>query len=280
MTGPIPFPEIDPVAIAIGPIVVRWYALAFIAGLLAGWGYIVWLLRRPPATMTSQQVSDFFSWAIVGVIVGGRLGFVSFYQSGFFLDNPLQILAVWNGGMSFHGGLIGVMVVIILYARRQGILVLSLGDLVATAAPIGLFLGRLANFINGELYGRPTDVPWAFVFPDGGDIGRHPSQLYEAALEGLLLFIVLFLLARFLNARNRPGLLTGIFLLGYGAARSFIEFFRQPDSYVGDGGFLLWGTTIGQWLSTPIAIAGLIFIVYALTHERLDGSTRAASENP
>ncbi len=280
MSGPIPFPEFDPVAIAIGPFVVRWYALAFIAGLLAGWGYIVWLLRKPPETMTSQQVGDFFSWAIVGVIVGGRLGFVSFYQSNFFLENPLQILAVWNGGMSFHGGLIGVMAAIILYARRHNIRVLSLGDLVATAAPIGLFLGRLANFINGELYGRATDVPWAVVFPDGGDIGRHPSQLYEAALEGILLFIILFTLARFREARRRPGLLSGIFLLGYGAARTFVEFFRQPDIYVGESGFLIWGTTIGQWLSTPIAIAGLIFIVYAVTHVRLEGNARPASAKP
>ena len=153
MTGPIPFPDFDPVAIAIGPLVVRWYALAFIAGLLAGWGYIITLLRRPPVTMTSQQVGDFFSWAIVGVIAGGRLGFVGFYQPEYFLANPLQILAVWNGGMSFHGGLLGVVVAIILYARRYGIVVLTLGDLVAAAAPIGLFLGRLANFINGELYG-------------------------------------------------------------------------------------------------------------------------------
>ena len=276
MTGPIPFPEIDPVAFAIGPFVVRWYALAFIAGLLAGWGYMVTLLRRPPVTMTSQQVGDFFSWAIVGVIVGGRLGFVGFYQLDFFLANPLQILAVWNGGMSFHGGLLGVIVAIILYARRYNILVLTLGDLVAAAAPIGLFLGRLANFINGELYGRATDVPWAVVFPDGGDIGRHPSQLYEAGLEGLLLFVILFALARFARARYRPGLLTGVFLLGYGSARTFVEFFRQPDNYGGEGGFLLWGSTIGQWLSTPIAIAGLIFIVYAVTHDRLDNNRSAA----
>jgi phosphatidylglycerol:prolipoprotein diacylglycerol transferase len=275
MTGPILFPEIDPVAIAIGPFVVRWYALAFIAGLLAGWGYMVTLLRQPPVTMTSQQVGDFFSWAIVGVIAGGRLGFVAFYQPDYFLANPLQILAVWNGGMSFHGGLLGVIVATILYARRYGILVLTLGDLVAAAAPIGLFLGRLANFINGELYGRATDVPWAVVFPDGGDVGRHPSQLYEAGLEGLLLFIILFALARFARARRRPGVLTGVFLLGYGSARTFVEFFRQPDNYVGDAGFLLWGSTIGQWLSTPIVIAGLIFIVYAMTHDRLDNSQSA-----
>ncbi|MGB0624974.1 MAG: prolipoprotein diacylglyceryl transferase [Alphaproteobacteria bacterium] len=276
MSGPIPFPAFDPVAIEIGPLVVRWYALAFIAGLLAGWGYMVMLLRRPPDTMTAQQVGDFFSWAIIGVIAGGRLGFVGFYQPEHFLANPAQILAVWNGGMSFHGGLLGVMAAIILYARKYDIRILSLADLVAVAAPIGLFLGRLANFINGELYGRATDVPWAVVFPDGGDVGRHPSQLYEAGLEGLLLFLVLFALARYVGARYRPGLLTGVFLLGYGAARTFVEFFRQPDTYVGDGGFLLWGSTIGQWLSTPIAVAGLALIVYAVTHDRLESGRRAA----
>jgi len=276
MSGPIPFPAFDPVAIEIGPLVVRWYALAFIAGLLAGWGYMVALLRRPPDTMTAQQVGDFFSWAIIGVIAGGRLGFVGFYQPEHFLANPAQILAVWNGGMSFHGGLLGVMAAIILYARKYDIRILSLADLVAAAAPIGLFLGRLANFINGELFGRATDVPWAVVFPDGGDVGRHPSQLYEAGLEGLLLFLVLFALARYAGARYRPGLLTGVFLLGYGAARTFVEFFRQPDTYVGDGGFLLWGSTIGQWLSTPIAVAGLALIVYALTHDRLESGRRAA----
>ena len=276
MSGPIPFPAFDPVAIEIGPLVVRWYALAFIAGLLAGWGYMVALLRRPPDTMTAQQVGDFFSWAIIGVIAGGRLGFVGFYQPEHFLANPAQILAVWNGGMSFHGGLLGVMAAIILYARKYDIRILSLADLVAAAAPIGLFLGRLANFINGELFGRATDVPWAVVFPDGGDVGRHPSQLYEAGLEGLLLFLVLFALARYAGARYRPGLLTGVFLLGYGAARTFVEFFRQPDTYVGDGGFLLWGSTIGQWLSIPIAVAGLALIVYAVNDDRLESGRRAA----
>jgi phosphatidylglycerol:prolipoprotein diacylglycerol transferase len=270
MSGPLPFPDFDPVALAIGPIVIRWYALAFITGLLLGWGYILWLLRRAPSTLTSQQVGDFFSWAIIGVIVGGRLGFVGFYQPGHFLENPLQILAVWNGGMSFHGGLIGVGVATFLYARKHQINVLSLADLVAAAAPIGLFLGRLANFINGELYGRASDVPWAFVFPTGGDVARHPSQLYEAGLEGIVLFIILITMARLTSARLRPGLIAGVFLIGYGAARTFVEFFRQPDTYVGDGGFLIGGMTMGQLLSTPIAVAGVIFIVYALTHVRLD----------
>jgi phosphatidylglycerol:prolipoprotein diacylglycerol transferase len=279
MNGPIPFPDFDPVALDLGLIVIRWYALAFVSGLLAGWGYILWLLRRAPFTMTGQQVGDFFSWAIVGVILGGRLGFVSFYQAGYFLENPLQIFAVWNGGMSFHGGLLGVVVAVLLYARRYGINVLSFADLVAAAAPIGLFLGRLANFINGELYGRATDVPWAFVFPTGGDIGRHPSQLYEAGLEGLLLFFMLLTLARLTTARLRPGLIAGIFLVGYGLSRTFVEFFRQPDTYLGDGGFLAWGITMGQVLSAPIAIAGIVFIVYAVTHERIAPTSKAAPKN-
>jgi len=277
MSGPLPFPDIDPVAIAIGPIAIRWYALAFIGGLLAGWAYMRWLLRRPPATMTAEQVGDFFSWAIVGVIVGGRLGFVSFYQPGFYLENPVQILMVWNGGMSFHGGLLGVIAAIILYARRHDINPLSLGDLVAAAAPIGLLLGRTANFINGELYGRATDVPWAFVFPNGGDVARHPSQLYEAGLEGLVLFVILFVMARFCGARFRPGLITGVFLIGYGAARSFVELFRQPDLYVGDAGFLAGGVTMGQLLSAPIVIAGVAFIVYAVRHERIPDRPRRAA---
>ena len=283
MNGPLSFPDFDPVALDLGIIVIRWYALAFIAGLLAGWGYILWLLRRPPMTMTRQQVGDFFSWAIVGVIVGGRLGFVGFYQPGYFLENPSQILAVWNGGMSFHGGLLGIVAATFFYARRYQINVLSLADLVAAAAPIGLFFGRLANFINGELYGRVTNVPWAFVFPTGGELGRHPSQLYEAGLEGLLLFVILFALARFAHGRDRPGLIAGVFLVGYGAARSYVELFRQPDTYVGDGGFLLGNITMGQILSAPIIIAGIVFIVYAARHERLEhkpsrehGTTRSS----
>ncbi len=277
MNGPIPFPEFDPVALDLGFLVIRWYALAFIGGLLAGWWYIVWLLRRPPETMTAQQAGDFFSWAIVGVILGGRLGFVGFYQPAYFMENPVEILAVWNGGMSFHGGLLGVVAAIILYGIRHNVNPLTLSDLVGAATPIGLFLGRLANFINGELYGRTTDVPWAFVFPGGGDVGRHPSQLYEAALEGLVLFVILLVLARFTGARFRPGLLTGVFLLGYGAARTFVEFFRQPDSYVGEGGFLFWDITMGQLLSTPIAVAGVVFIVYAVTHDRLDAKPRKSA---
>ena len=261
MTGPIPFPEIDPIALQIGPLVIRWYALAFIGGLLAGWWYMVYLLRRPPHTMTKDDVSDFFTWAIIGVVAGGRVGYVSFYMPGHFVANPLEVFAVWQGGMSFHGGLIGVAVAILLFAQHRKIPILGLADLVACAAPIGLGLGRIANFVNAELYGRATDAPWGVVFPGGGDFGRHPSQLYEAALEGIVLFVVLFVLARFYNMRERTGLLTGLFLTGYGFSRMFVELFREPDTHIG---FLFFGTTMGQLLSLPLVLAGIWLIVRAL----------------
>lgn len=263
----MPFPEIDPVAIAIGPLSIRWYALAYIFGLLAGWWYIGQFLRQPPHIMTRPQLSDFFTWAIIGVIVGGRVGYVIFYKAPYYLENPLEIFYVWQGGMSFHGGLIGVVVAIVWFARRKKIPVLALGDLVACAAPIGLFFGRLANFINGELYGRVTEVSWGMVFPGGGELPRHPSQLYEAALEGVVLFLVLFVLVRFTRARTRPGLLMGIFLIGYGSARIFVEFFREPDIQIG---FLAAGTTMGQWLSVPLLLAGIYSIYYATSHAPLE----------
>ena len=264
----MPFPDIGEVAISIGPLAIRWYALAFIFGLIAGWWYIGRLLRQPPHIMTRAQLSDFFTWAIIGVIVGGRLGFVSFYQAAEYLENPLQIFFVWQGGMSFHGGLLGVVVAVIWFARRRNIPMFALGDLVACAAPIGLLLGRLANFVNGELWGRATDVPWAVIFSkDQLQLARHPSQLYEAGLEGLVLFVVMFVLVRFTKARTRPGLLMGIFLIGYGASRIFVELFREPDAYVG---FLASGTTLGQWLSVPMLIAGIYFIYHASSRDPMD----------
>ncbi len=263
----MPFPDIDPVAIAIGPLAIRWYALAFIFGLLAGWWYIGQFLRQPPYIITRPQLSDFFTWAIIGVIVGGRLGYTSFYQTSYYFDNPIEIFFIWQGGMSFHGGLIGVAIAIIWFTQRRNIPMFALADLVACAAPISLFLGRLANFINGELYGRATDVSWGVVFPGGGDLPRHPSQLYEAALEGVILFIVMFVLIRFTKARTRPGLLIGIFLTGYGLARIFVEFFREPDVQIG---FLVSGTTLGQWLSAPVLVAGIYFIYHASSHAPLD----------
>lgn len=253
----IPFPAIDPVLIEIGPFAIRWYALAYIVGLLLGWRYSIWLAKRPPALVTRTHVDDFLIWAIIAIILGGRLGFVLFYQLDYYLANPAEIVQVWQGGMSFHGGLVGVILALLLFAHRRKIPALVLTDIVSAAAPIGLFLGRLANFVNGELWGRPSDVPWAMVFPTGGPESRHPSQIYEAGLEGIVLFLVLYLLARSQAVRARLGLLSGVFLAGYALSRIVVEFFREPDRQVG---YLLGGTTMGQWLSLPMLAAGLYLI--------------------
>jgi phosphatidylglycerol:prolipoprotein diacylglycerol transferase len=256
----IPFPDIDPVAFEIGPLIVRWYALAYIAGILAGWKYCQWLNRRPAGLVPQTALDDFLAWAVLGVILGGRLGYVLFYQPGHYLANPLAIFEVWRGGMSFHGGLVGTAIALILFAQARRIPLLALTDLVAAATPIGLGLGRIANFINGELYGRPTDVPWAVVFPAGGPAPRHPSQLYEAMLEGVALFLLLLVLVRVFEARKRPGLISGVFLLGYGAARIFAEFFREPDPQLG---FLWGGATMGQLLTLPMMAGGVALLLIA-----------------
>ena len=264
----IAYPSIDPVLIAIGPVVIRWYALAYVAGLLGGWWIMARMAERPPApgrkpVLTRALVDDFLIWATLGVILGGRMGYVIFYQGDYFIDNPLRVFAIWRGGMSFHGGLAGVVLATILFARKRSIPILAIGDLACLVAPIGLFLGRIANFINAELYGRPSDVPWAMVFPtDRLQQPRHPSQLYEAALEGLLLFAILLALVKFAHARGRPGLISGTFMVGYGIFRSFAETFREPDIQIG---FLAGGTTMGQWLSVPVFIAGLWLVVRALS---------------
>jgi phosphatidylglycerol:prolipoprotein diacylglycerol transferase len=199
-------------------------------------------------------------WVTLGIILGGRLGYVVFYNPVYFAAHPLEILQLWKGGMSFHGGFAGCAVAVILFGLKRGISVLSLGDITCAVGPIGLFLGRVANFINGELWGRPTDVPWAMVFPNAGPLPRHPSQLYEAALEGLLLLALLYAAMR-VGALRRPGLIIGLFAVGYAAARIFAEFFREPDAHIG----LLWGGfTLGMLLSLPLLLAGLGFITYAL----------------
>lgn len=254
------FPAIDPVAIAIGPLAIRWYALAYIAGLILGWRYMILLLKRTKEDITAAAVGDFVTWATLGVVLGGRLGYILFYRLDYYIEQPLQIFVLWEGGMSFHGGLLGVAAATVLFARKRRISPLTLGDLTACAAPIGLFFGRLANFINGELFGRASDVPWAMVFPAGGSQPRHPSQIYEALLEGLLLFVILFALARFSRALERPGLLFGIFLIGYGLSRIIVEMFRQPDAHLG---FLAAGLTMGQLLSLPLVLAGLAAIWWA-----------------
>ena len=261
----LPFPDIDPIAVALGPLAIRWYSLAYIVGLIAAWRYCRRLAERPPNAIDPDQFDDFLLWATLGVVLGGRLGYVLFYKPAFFLANPLEILVLWQGGMSFHGGAAGVILAIILFARKRGVSWLSLGDLVACAVPIGLFLGRLANFVNGELYGRAADVPWAMVFPrDPEQIPRHPSQLYEAGLEGIVLFLLLYLLVR-RGWLERPGAIGGAFLAGYGLARIIVEFFRQPDAHLG---FLLGFTTMGQVLSLPLIIAGMILIAWGYRAKR------------
>jgi phosphatidylglycerol---prolipoprotein diacylglyceryl transferase len=250
------FPEIDPVAFSLGPLDVRWYALAYIAGILAAWRYVLYLTRLPPALVSPAQVEDMVTWGTLGVIVGGRLGQVLLWNPAYYFAHPLDILKVWEGGMAFHGGLVGVAIAICLYARRAGIPILALSDPIAAAVPIGLGLGRIANFVNGELWGRVTDVSWAVVFPRVDENPRHPSQLYEALGEGLLLFAVLYLLTRRENLRRRPGLVTGVFLVGYALARMIVEQFREPEALTG----ALGATTWGQWLSLPMLAFGCYFV--------------------
>jgi phosphatidylglycerol:prolipoprotein diacylglycerol transferase len=254
ITLALTFPTIDPVAVQIGPLAIRWYALAYIAGILLGWQYAVHLIKRPPYVMDRVAVDDFIVWVTVGIIVGGRLGYVLFYKPGYYIQNPLEIVYIWRGGMSFHGGMLGVIVAIILFARQRGISMFALGDIVSAVAPIGLFFGRIANFINGELYGRPSDVPWAMVFPHGGPEPRHPSQIYQAGLEGLLLFVILAVLAHRTELRRRPGFIGGAFLCGYAIARMIGELFREPDAHLG---FIIGPVTMGQILSLPMLLAGI-----------------------
>lgn len=261
----LPYPSFDPVLFAIGPFVVRWYALAYIFGILLGWLYARAIIRSQklwggPAPMTAVDFDDFILWVTLGIILGGRFGYVVFYNWDYFRVHPLEIFELWKGGMSFHGGFAGCVFAVIGFARKRGISILSLGDVTCAVGPIGLLLGRIANFINGELWGRPTDVSWAMVFPGGGPLPRHPSQLYEAALEGLLLLFVLALLMRF-GALKRPGFIVGAFALGYGLARSFAEMFREPDVQLG---YLWGGLTMGTLLSLPLMLAGAIFIVTAV----------------
>jgi phosphatidylglycerol:prolipoprotein diacylglycerol transferase len=264
----IPFPTFDPVLVRLGPLAIRWYALAYIAGILAGWLYARRIIRSDkywggPTPMTVLDFDDFVLWVTLGIILGGRIGYVLFYNASYFATHPAEIVQLWKGGMSFHGGFLGCVLAVILFARYRGLSFLSLGDVTCAAGPIGLFLGRIANFINGELWGRPSDVPWAMVFPNGGPLPRHPSQLYEAALEGLLLFAVLAVLVRY-GALKRPGTIIGAFATGYGMIRMFCELFREPDAQLG---FLWQGLTMGMLLSLPLMLAGIAFIVAARRRE-------------
>jgi phosphatidylglycerol:prolipoprotein diacylglycerol transferase len=261
----IPYPTFDPVLIHLGPLAIRWYALAYIAGILLGWVYARALIRNEKlwggkAPLTVVDYDDFVLWVTLGIILGGRTGYVLFYNLPHFAAHPLEIFQLWQGGMSFHGGFAGCVLAVVLFAKKRGIPILSLGDITCAVGPIGLLLGRIANFINSELWGRATDVPWAMVFPTGGPVPRHPSQLYEAALEGLVLLVVLALLIRG-GALKRPGLIVGAFAVVYALARSFCEFFREPDAQLG---FLWGGATMGMLLSVPLFLAGVGFIVYAM----------------
>ena len=312
MFAAIPFPEIDPAMFTIpgfsigsmdlGPFPLRWYALAYIIGLLLGWRYANHIAQNrtlwPSKTgspLSKEDIDDFAFWAMVGVMAGGRLGYILFYQLPFeperLIADPLLVFKTWQGGMSFHGGLIGVALAMFFVARARKIPLLNLADTVATVTPIGLLLGRFANFINAELYGRETDAPWAMRFPErvgdawayegwkvrnegeaptfgpiGSEVPVHPSQLYEAALEGAVLLVVLFILVFRFKALHRPGLATGVFLLGYGLARTFVENFRQPDAHIGflPGGFL----TMGMLLSVPMFIGGAWLVLRAVKGDK------------
>src|ERR1700688_1727741 len=262
----IAFPVFDPVAIAIGPIAIRWYALAYIGGIVLGWLYDRALLKNEklwggPAPITLAQIDDFLLSVTIGILARGRTGSFLFYTPAFFVKHPAEILELWKGGMSFHGGFLGCVAAVILFCRTNNLPILSLGDIITGVAPIGLFLWRLANFINSEWGGRPADasVPWAMVFPNGGPLPRHPSQLYEAALEGIVLFTILALMIR-MGALKRPGLILGSFIAIYGIARIIGEFFREPDPQLG---FLWGGLTMGMLLSVPMIIAGAIIFMVA-----------------
>ena len=255
----LPFPMIDPVALAIGPVAIRWYALAYIAGILLGWRYAMVLCRREPTLVSPRQMDDFILWLTLGIVLGGRAGYVLFYNPLYYLEHPQQAFALWQGGMSFHGGLLGVLLAMFLFAGKEKLPYFVLADVVAVCVPFGLFFGRLANFVNGELWGRTTDVPWAFVFPTGGPLPRHPSQLYEAALEGVVLFAVLWWLLK-RGARGRPGTISGAFLLVYGLSRFAVEFVREPDAQLG---YLALGLTMGQYLCLPMLAYGAYLIAAA-----------------
>jgi len=269
----IAFPVFDPIAISIGPFAIRWYALAYIGGIVLGWIYARSLIKNEklwggPAPISLVQMDDFILWVTLGIILGGRTGYVLFYNLPFFIQHPAEIFELWKGGMSFHGGFLGCVVAVMWFAHKNRISILSLGDITTAVGPIGLFLGRIANFINGELWGRPADpnLPWAMIFPTGGPLPRHPSQLYEAGLEGILLFTILAVMIR-LGALKRPGLILGSFIAIYGLARIIGEHFREPDPQLG---FLWGGLTMGMLLSVPMVIVGATIILLVLRHKSPD----------
>lgn len=259
---------LDPVLLQVGPFALRWYSMAYLAGIVLGWLYLIRLTQDEDSPLGRTDADELITWATIGIIAGGRLAYVLFYEPAAYLSDPLSIFTLWRGGMSFHGGAFGVGLAIFLYCRNRKLAWIRVLDYVAMCAPIGLLLGRIANFINGELWGRPTALPWGIIFPDGGPLPRHPSQLYEAALEGPLLFLVLWALYRFSSARLRPGVLTGSFVLGYGVLRFLVEFIREPDQQL-IAFTQATGLHMGQWLCVPMIVGGGVLIARAFNRSKL-----------
>lgn len=254
-TGVISYPQIDPIIVELGPLALRWYSMAYIGGILFAWWYIRRVTREPSAPMTATHIDDFVTWAMIAIIAGGRLGYVLFYNFEAYLNEPVAIFRLWDGGMSFHGGLTGVIIAIFLFVRKHKLDLLRVGDVAAVVSPIGLLAGRVANFINGELWGRQTDVSWAMIFPaDPLGVPRHPSQLYEALGEGIILFLILHGLYKYTRLpKAQPGVIAALFFFGYGIARFTVEFFREPDAHLG---LMEIGISRGQLLTVPMFLFG------------------------
>lgn len=254
----INFPNINREIISIGPLAISWYSMSYVTGILVGWYYMTKLIKiNKIKDISKENIEDFISWAIIAIILGGRLGYVLFYDPVKYFSNPIEILKTYEGGMSFHGGALAFIIATICFCKKNKIQFLKLLDLASAATPIGLFFGRIANFINAELYGRPTNLPWGVIFP-GEDFARHPSQLYESILEGAVIFIVIFVISTKYNALKRPGLVTGLAMLLYSIFRSFIELFREPDAHIG---FVFNYFTMGQLLCIPMFIIGFTLII-------------------
>ena len=262
------FPQIDPIAFAIGPLAIRWYALSYMAGLLGGWQILRMLAKKPHSPVSVLQIDGLLNYILFGVIIGGRAGYVLFYHPASYLSDPFAILRIWEGGMSFHGGFLGVVFATLFYHRRHKIPLTALSDRVALVAPLGLFFGRIANFINGELYGRVTSHPIGMIFPTGGDLPRHPSQLYEAGLEGLVLGLILMVAWQRRWHITLPGSLVALFLMGYGTARFIVEFAREPDAHLGLYQLGQLGFSQGQLLSLPMFAIGLFYIIWLVQNHR------------
>ena len=268
---------LDPVALKLGPLEIKWYSLAYIAGIFGAYWYLIKMLKQPGAPMARRHLDDLLFYGMLGVILGGRLGYVLFYKPSFYAANPADILKLWDGGMSLHGGVIGVLLAILYLARKEKrrLSFLRITDYVVCAVPFGLFFGRLANFVNGELWGRATDVSWAVIFPQSGtNDPRHPSQLYEAGLEGIVMFAILTFLFWRTDARYKPGFLFGVAAVWYGLSRFIVEYFREPDAHLGT---LPWGLTMGQTLTVPMLVGGLWLILTA-GRRRINGSSTVATE--